>query len=361
MKWRAAGWSVGGVAGVLALTLTGVLSLGSGPSWAQRIFFIIATGPSSGTYFPIGQEIAGLVSHPPGLHRCDMAGVCGPPGLIASARTSAGAIANVLDVNSGRVTSGLAQSDVVAEAVAGKGAFARLGPQSHISVIANLFPEDVHLIAARRAHIASVAALRGKRVSLGDANSGTIVTARAVLAAYRVSTRRISVREMPSDTAADALQKGKLDAFFFVGGTPVALVRDLIAHGQAVLVPIDGTGRDRLLRRVPSLAAATIAAQTYPGMNAVETVSVRALWIVNKDEPDHLVYGITKALFNPANRVLLDSAHPSAKQIRLDNISVSLRLPAPLHPGAARFYREAGKLPKLPVPMASPPKPVYRP
>lgn len=359
MKWRVAGWSAGGAGGVLALVLMAILSLGGSPSWAQRIFFIIATGPSSGTYFPVGEGIAAIVSHPPGLHRCNAEGVCGPVGLIASARTSSGAIANVLDVNAHRVNSGLAQADVVAEAVAGEGAFAKLGPQRHVDAIADLFPENVHLVAASRAHIASVAELRGKRVSLGDENSGTIVTARAVLAAYRISLRRIEARRMPSDAAADALQKGRLDAFFFVGGAPVALVRDLIARGAAVLVPIDGAGRDRLLRRVPGLTAGRIAAQTYPHTAAVETVSVRALWIVNADEPEDIVYGITKALFNPANRDFLDSVHPSAKLIQIDNIA--RYLPAPLHPGAARFYREAGKLPKPPLSAVPLPRPVYRP
>ena len=349
MERRIAGWSAAGLGGVFALALFMALGLGSEPGWAQRIFFIIATGPTSGTYFPVGEAIAGLVSHPPGLHRCDGPGVCGPTGLIASARTSAGAISNVVDVNAHRVNSGLAQADVIAEAVAGKGAFKKIGPQPHVSVIADLFPEELHLIAAKGSRIASVAQLRGKRVSLGDPASGTIVTARSVLSAYRIPLRRLKVRQLPSDVAADELEKGKLDAFFFVGGAPVALVRDLIARGHAVLVPIDGAGRKRLLSRVPSLSAARIAASAYSGPRAVETVSVRALWVVNSAEPDDVVYAVTRALFNPANRGLLDQSHPSAKLIRLD--SATADMPAPLHPGAARFYREAGKLPAVPAPV----------
>ena len=352
MERRIAGWSAAGLGGVFALALVIALGLGSEAGWAQRIFFIIATGPTSGTYFPVGEAIAGLVSHPPGLHRCDAPGVCGPAGLIASARTSAGAISNVVDVNAHRVNSGLAQADVIAEAVAGKGAFRKIGAQSHVSVIADLFPEELHLIAAKRSRINSVAGLRGKRVSLGDPASGTIVTARTVLSAYRVPLWRLKAQQLPSDVAADELEKGKLDAFFFVGGAPVALVRDLVARGQAVLVPIDGAGRKRLLARVPSLSAERIAAGTYSGTGAVETVSVRALWVVNSAEPNDVVYAVTRALFNPANRGLLDQSHPSAKLIRLDGATADL--PAPLHPGAARFYREAGKLPAIPVP-AKPP------
>ena len=187
MARRIARWSAAGLGGVFALVLVVALGLGTEASWAQRQFFIIATGPSGGTYFPIGEAIAGLVSHPPGLHRCDAPGVCGPAGLIASAQTSEGTIANVMDVNAHRVNSGLAQADVIAEAVAGTGDFKKLGPQTHVRVIADLFPEELHLVAAKSAHIASVFDLRNRRVSLGDPASGTIVTARAVLAAWRIA------------------------------------------------------------------------------------------------------------------------------------------------------------------------------
>lgn len=338
--------------GVVALVLVIALGLGTQPGWAQRSFFIIATGPSAGTYFPVGEAIAGLVSHPPGLHRCQTEGVCGPSGLIASARTSAGALANVVDVNAHRVNSGLAQADVVAEAVAGAGAFEKLGPQRNIAIIADLFPEDLHLVAARNAHIASVAQLRGKRVSLGDPASGTIVTARAVLAAYRIASWRIKARELTSDVAADELEKGNLDAFFFVGGAPVGLVRDLIARRKAVLVPIDGAGRERLIAHVPSLTAVTLPAGTYPDTGALQTVSVRALWIVNCAEPNDTIYAITRALFDADNRGLLDQSHPAARMIRLE--TATQILPAPLHPGARSFYRQKGKLPRVPVPKLPP-------
>lgn len=354
MQRRFASWSVLGLGGLFSLVLLIALGLGTEASWAQRQFFIIATGPSGGTYFPVGEAIAGLVSHPPGLHRCRAPGVCGPSGLIASARTSPGAIANVVDVNAHRASSGLAQADVVAAAVAGTGPFKKLGPQTHIAVIADLFAEDVHLVVARAAHISSVSQLRGKRVSLGDPASGTNVTARAVLSAYRIAPWRIRAMELPADMAASALQTGKLDAFFFVGGAPVGLVHDLIARGVARLVPIDGAGRKRLLARDHTLSAAQIKAGLYPGTGTTQTVSVRALWIVDADEPNDVVYAVTQALFNPANRALLDLGHPSAKQIQLN--SATMDVPAPLHPGALRFYREAGKLPPLPVPLAPPDK-----
>jgi len=330
-------------AAVLGGGLLLAASFGSAQSLSQRISFQILTGSTGGTYFPVGQLMAGLLSHPPGVDRCEAAPVCGPPGLIMSARTSDGAVANVLAVNAGTAESGLAQADVIAEAVRGRGAFARAGRQQQVRVIADLFPEDVHLLVARKANIRSVADLRGKRVSLGAPGSGTSVTVRAILAAYGLGEWRMKTRHDATDVDAQLLQQGQLDAFFFVGGRPVSLVDDLVSHGVARLVPIDGRGRDRLVAAVPALAPDVIPAGTYRGTPAVATVRVRALWIVNAHQPDSLVYGIARALFAGGNRGALANGVPSAAMIRLE--TATLGLPAPLHPGAARYYREAGRLP----------------
>jgi TRAP transporter TAXI family solute receptor len=329
--------------GLAALVLVSALMAG-GQTSVQRISFVIATGPTGGSYFPIGEAIAALISHPPGVYRCEQAGVCGPSGLIGSARTSPGAVANVLAVNSQMVDSALAQSDVIVEGVAGKGVFQQAGRQSHVRAIAALYPEDVHVVATKASHIHAVGDLKGKRVSLGPATSGTSVTAGAILAAYRLSTAGMKINRDPSEVAAAKLDKGQLDAMFFVGGAPVPLVRELLASGGAVLVPIDGKSRERLLAQAKTLSADSIPAGLYPNAGKIETVSVRAVWIVNQSEPDVVVHGIAKALFNPANRDMLAGSHRSAQFIRID--SAAANLPVPLHPGAARFYAEMGKLPK---------------
>jgi TRAP transporter TAXI family solute receptor len=300
-----------------------------------RIPFQIATGSTQGTFFPVGEAIAGLISHPPGVTRCEAANVCGPAGLIVSARTSGGTMDNLLSINDGRVESGLAQSDVIAAAVKGTGPFKANGKQTHLRVIASLFSEDVHLIVSAASKIKTVSDLRGKRVSLGQTGSGVGFTAREILSAYRVPVSRLKTEALDPQAAIAAMKQGKLDAFFAVGGVPIRGVGDLLATHGATLVPIAGPNRDRLLTREPSLKAATIA---YPGQEPVATVSTRALWVVRDTVPDGLVYGITRALFSPANRKALTASHPSAREIALN--SAALMLPATLHPGAARFYAE---------------------
>jgi hypothetical protein len=310
-----------------------------------RTALVIATGPTGGTYFPVGEAIASIISHPPGVYRCEKAGVCGPSGLIASVRTSPGAISNVIAVNAGRVDAALAQSDVVADALGAKGAFRHEGMQSHVRLLANLFPEEVHIIAAAGAHIRSVSDLRGKRVSIGAPASGTIVTARAVLAAYGIPIRKIKANADPADGAAEKLAKGRLDAMFFVGGAPVPFIRELLANGKAVLVPISGKARERLLRRSAALSVRTIPAGVYPRSGKIDTVAVQAVFIVSDSIPDATAYAIAKSLFNPANRNALAGSHRSAQAIRLQNAAAIS--PLLLHPGARRFYVEAGVLPKM--------------
>jgi TRAP transporter TAXI family solute receptor len=331
--------------------LVGLLTAGVG-HWPEvqaavsRMSFVIATGPTGGTYFPIGEAIAGIVSHPPGVYRCERPGVCGPTGLIASVRTSQGAAANVLAVNAHTVDAALAQSDVVAEAVAGRGLFRRNGSQTHLRILASLYPEEVHLVALKSAHIRSLKDLRRKRVSVGPEMSGTMVTVRTILAAVHLPLSQMRADHAGPDSAAEKLAKGQIDALFFVGGAPVPLVRELLQGGRAVLVPIAAQARTALLKRAHMLNAATIPPGVYPNTGKVETVGVRAVLIANDSIPDSVAYGVVRALFNSANRNTLAGSHRSAQAIGIDTAASDA--PAPLHPGAARFYKEMGKLPKTP-------------
>jgi len=320
---------------VIGALLTGG-NLGMADSGPMRVSFQIATGSTEGVYFPVGQAMAGLISHPLGVGRCDTATVCGPAGVILSARTSEGTTDNLRSVNQGLVDSGFADGDAIAAAFNGEGAFRR--PVRHLRVIAALFPEEAHLVVADKSTIQSVADLRGKRVLMGPANGAAQARIRAILSAYRVRAREI----VSSDPADQMLKDGKIDAYFAVAGVPLESIKALLAQHVARLVPIDGEGRDRLIQLVPQLSPATIQAGVYPGTGAIETVSTRAYWVTRDSEPDPLIYGMVRALFNPANRQGLTASHPSAREIGLD--SAATNPPAPLHPGAARFYREKGKL-----------------
>ena len=305
----------------------------------ERIDFKIATGSSSGTYFPIGQMLASLISHPPGVARCEAEGRCGPIGLFAAARASEGSIANARAVNEGRVTSGLAQADIAADAFEGRGAFKADGKATELRAIAALFPETVHIVVMADSKILAPKDLRNKRVSIDAAGSGTNATARTLLSAFKLNEKRVKFAFESAERSLEMLQAGDLDAFFFVGGAPLGVVEELAAQEKVRLLPLEGPEIDTLIKNAPYLTKAYIPEGTYQNMPAVPTIEVRAIWLVNASVPDQVVFEIVRALFHPDNRELLDSGHPKGRLIRLETARDGL--PVPLHPGAARYYEGA--------------------
>jgi TRAP transporter TAXI family solute receptor len=351
-------WWLAGVGVLIGVLVLAIFARGADQTVEvppQRVAFQISAASTSTNDFFVGQLLSGILSHPPGISRCEAANLCGPAGLIVSTRVADSAVANILAVNTGAMGSGIAQADLAAQAANGLGAFANNGPAIRLRTIANLYSLTVHLVAGKEAGIESVADLRGKRVSLSTEDSGTIVTARAVLQAYRVPEWRLSRSFEPPDTAARMLRDGELDAFFFVGGAPVALIEQLLGEGIAVLIPLDGVGRDRLVAEEPYLSAYALPAGTYPGIPATETVSVGALWITNMTTPDELVYAMVKAVYNPQNRPLIEARFGNSDYLELN--SAMMNSPLPFHTGVLQFFAEAGVLPAPANPVLPVPKP----
>ena len=324
-------------------------------------FFRIGTGSTGGTYHPIGGLIASTISNPPGARPCDRGGACGPEGLIAVAQSTGGSVANVEAIRDGRLESGLAQADIAYWAYKGEHIFHRKGKKvGNLRAIANLYPEAVHLVVRRDAKIAKVADLRGKRVSLGPRDSGTRVDAEIILRAYGLTTRAIKPQYLGPGPSADALREGKLDAIFLVAGPPAQAIVTLASSTEIALIPITGKQVERLRKRYPFFSRGVIPAGAYKNANDVETLTVGAQWVVSADVPDDLVHAITRALWHQNARRMLNDGHPEGRNIKLETALKGLGVP--LHPGAARYYREAGvlngepgKTPQKPAPDAKAP------
>ncbi len=310
---------------------------------AQELkFFRIGTGSTAGTYFPVGSLIASVISNPPGSRPCEDGGSCGVPGLIAAAQATAGSVANIAAVAEGRLESALAQADIVHWAYNGQGIYRERRPVRGLRAIANLYPESFHLVVRKGVEVGSVSDLRGMRVSLDTEGSGTQVDAYLILEAYGLDDRDLVPVFANPGLSMELILERRIDAFFFVGGAPAQGIADLAADGAIDLVPISGPEARSLRERYTFFSEDLIQAGTYAGMGDIETLSVGAQWVVGADVAEELVYGIAKALWHPNNRQLLDGGHPKARLIRpqtaLDGISI------PLHPGAERYYREAGLL-----------------
>ena len=308
------------------------------------MFFRIGTGSTGGTYFPIGGIIASAISSPPGSRPCDRGGSCGVPGLIAVAQSTEGSVANVESIANGRLESGFSQADIAYWAYNGEHIFDNREPLRDLRMIANLFPESVHVVARQNAGIESMTDLKGKRVSIDVEGSGTRVDALLVLQAYGVTKNDIDAVSVPSGLAADMLRAGELDAFIFVAGTPATAVAQLAADSLIKLLPLDGQQADDLIARYPFFSKGSIASATYFNVGETPTVTVGAQWLVSASVPDDEVYEITRALWHPSTRRLLDKGHPKGRLIQLDAALEGQSVP--LHPGAERFYQEVGEIPQ---------------
>jgi TRAP transporter TAXI family solute receptor len=315
------------VSAILGLSLTGI-ALAQAPT-----FFRIGTGGTAGTYFPIGGLIANAISGSEGK---------GVPGLVSTAVASNGSVANINAVQGGTLESGFTQSDVAFWAYSGTGLYEGKGKVEDLRLIATLYPETIHVVARKGANIKSVADLKGKRVSLDEPGSGTLVDARLVLGAYGLSEKDIKPEYLKPGPAGDRLRDGALDAYFFVGGYPTGAISELATSSGIELVPIAGPEADKLLNQYKFLAKDVVPSGTYQGVGETPTVSVNAQWVTSAKQPEDLVYNITKAIWNPESRKLLDAGHAKGKLITLQNATSGLGIP--LHPGAEKFYREAGVL-----------------
>jgi TRAP transporter TAXI family solute receptor len=303
-------------------------------------FFRIMTGGTVGTYFPIGGVIANAISNPPGSRPCTEGGSCGVPGLVATSVASNGSVANAAAIGGGSAQSGFVQSDVAYWAYTGTGIYDGLPKIETLRAIANLYPESFHLVARTGAGIKSVADLRGRRVSLDEPGSGTLVDARLILAAFGLNERDFKPEYLRAQQVGNSLREGAIDAFFSVSGYPQSAVADLAATVGIELVPIEGPPVDKLLSQYSFFSIDQIPDGAYRGVPGVKTLSVHALWLTSAKQAEELIYKITAALWNPSTRKLLDSGHAKGRDIRLETALTGIGIP--LHAGAEKFYKEKG-------------------
>jgi TRAP transporter TAXI family solute receptor len=238
----------------------------------------------------------------------------------------------------------LTQATVAYYAQFGEGPFADQGPLINLRAVANLFPEAVQLVARRDSDIESVRDLEGKRVSLGELESGTLVITDIVLGGYGLGRTDLTPAFERVGTAGDMLVAGELDAFFAVNGYPITAIVQTAESTPIRLVQIRGPEADKIRKTYPFLGADVIPAGTYAGVGGAVTLKVGALLVVSSTASDELIYAITRALWHPNNRKLLDTGHPLGKRIELHKALDGIAIP--LHPGADRFYREAGMTPR---------------
>jgi len=323
----------------VATVLVAALTVSSIAQAQEMRFFRIGTGGAGGTYYPIGGLIANAISNPPGSRACDKGGSCGVPGLVAIAVSTNASVANMNAIHAGQLDAGLAGAQSVAQGYAGEGKF-KGNAKDKVRVIANLYPEDMHLVTPKGMKLSSLQDLNGKRVGVAAAGSGTQVSVRMILQHYGI---KADEAELGLSQSAQRLADGQLDAFFYAGGTPFAALIQLGSTKGFELYQFSAEERKEINKIIPYYVESNIPAGTYESITYdVPTVAVNGQFVTSVDQPADLIYDITKALWNKNTRKLLDKGHAKGKVIRAETALKGVLIP--LHPGAERFYKEAGLL-----------------
>ena len=287
-------------------------------------FVTVATGPTSGIYYPIGGAFATAL---------------GNAGYKTSAQATGASVENINLITNGEAEIAISMQDSVMQAYEGFGAFDT--PNPDLRAMMRLWPNYVQLVTTADTGIKSVEDLKGKRVGVGAPNSGVELNARMIYEAYGMTYEDSEVDYLSYGEAIDQMKNGQCDAAFVTSGLPNSTVSELAFSYDMVIVPIDGEGRDRLIEEYPFFAASTIPAGTYNNEEDVESVFVYNIMLVNKDLSDDMVYDMMDCIFSDEGISTIKASHNTADK----NIDISFGVDdvkIPLHDGAAKWWQDHG-------------------
>jgi uncharacterized protein len=312
-----------------ALTAALVATLMPIETIAQQKFLTIGTGGVTGVYYAAGGAICRLVNKDRAKH-----------GIRCSVESTGGSVFNVNTIKAGELDLGVAQSDVMFNAVKGEGQF-KGQAFGDLRAVMSLHPEPFTVVARKEANINSFADLKGKKFNVGNPGSGTRASLEELLAAMNWKLSDFALAsELRPDEHGPALCDNKIDGFFYAVGHPSANIQDPTTTCGAKLVSVTGPAVDKLVSSKPYYAYATIPAKLYPNNpQETKTYGVLATLVSSSKVPADTVYTVVKAVFD--NFEEFKKLHPAFSNLNPEDM-VKNGLSAPLHEGAARYYKEKG-------------------
>ncbi|MBQ4567810.1 MAG: TAXI family TRAP transporter solute-binding subunit [Desulfovibrio sp.] len=312
---------------LFSLVLASAVLLAAAAASAEPQRLTMATGGTSGVYFPLGGAISQVLTNKSN------------GGFAVTAQATGASGENMRLVEAGDVDIAIVQNDVADSAFNGKAPFrSKLGKAR---AIARLYPEYLHVVASKDSGITKLEDFKGKKISVGARGSGNELNCRQMFEFYGLDYNNVEPIFLPYGETADQFKDRALDGFVFTIGTPNPAIQDITTAQEVVFVPMDGPIADSIVAKFPYLVKDAIPAKTYKGQeNAVPTLSVQAILVVREDLPEDTVYKLTKTLFE--NLADVARAHNKGGEILLDRATDGVTIP--FHAGAAKYLKEKGAL-----------------
>jgi TRAP transporter TAXI family solute receptor len=309
--------------------LAAALAVTSAPAMAEE-FISIGTGGVTGVYYPTGGAICRMMSRTRSEH-----------GIRCGVESTGGSVFNINAIRSGELDFGVAQSDWQYHAFNGTSRFEEQGAFEGLRAVFSIHPEPFTVVARADAGISNFEDLKGKRVNVGNPGSGQRGTMEVLMGAMGWTMDDFSVAsELQAAEQSQALCDNNIDAMVYTVGHPSGSIQEATTACDSVLVNVTGEAVDGLVADNPFYRTATIPGGMYRGNDGdTMTFGVGATLVTSIDTPDEVVYQMVKSVFEDIDQ--FRGLHPAfanldPAQMAQDGLS------APLHPGAERYYREAG-------------------
>ena len=312
-----------------------VLVAGIAPGWqpaSAEEAMTIGTGSRAGVYFQVGRAACRLINETQDAH-----------GIACSAEPTAGSIANLEALRNGDIEFAVAQSDWQFHAVNGTSRFAEAEPDPDLRAVFSVHGEPFTLVARRDSGIRHLRDLAGKRVNIGNPGSGQRGTMEVVMRAMNWDKASFSLaEELPASQQSLALCHDRVQAMIYTVGHPNDSVAQAVRLCDAVIAEVSGQQIQKLVDENPYYAMTAVPGGLYAGNSKdVMTFGVKATLVTSAAVPAETVYSVTKAVFENLDQ--FRAMHPAFSRLQPE-VMVRDGLSAPLHEGAARYFKERGWL-----------------
>ncbi|MCK5914309.1 MAG: TAXI family TRAP transporter solute-binding subunit [Desulfuromusa sp.] len=299
---------------------------------AEQRFVTIGTGGVTGVYYPTGGAICRLVNKTRKTH-----------GIRCSVESTGGSVYNLNTIRAGELDMGVAQSDWQYHAYHGTSKFKAQGPNKNLRAVFSIHPEPFTVVARADSGIKNFMDLKGKRVNIGNPGSGQRGTMEIAMQAVGMTMKDFKLAsELKSSEQSKALCDNKIDAMVFTVGHPSGSIKEASTSCDSVLVTVDGPAIDKLVADNDYYRSATIPGGMYRGTDAdTKTFGVGATFVSSTDVPEDVIYNVVKAVFE--NFDDFKKLHPAFNHL-VPAEMIKDGLSAPLHDGAAKYYKEAGMM-----------------
>lgn len=297
---------------------------------AQNQFVTIGTGGVTGVYYPTGGAICRLVNKTRKEH-----------GIRCSVESTGGSVYNLNTIKAGELDMGVAQSDWQYHAYNGTSKFKEQGPNKDLRAVFSVHPEPFTMVARADSGIKNIMDIKGKRVNIGNPGSGQRGTMEVLMDAVDIKKSDLKlVSELKAAEQSKALCDNKIDAMVYVVGHPNGSIKEATTSCDSIIVNVNGPAVEKLIADTPYYRSAVIPGGMYRGTSTdTNTFGVGATFVSSTNVPEDVIYNVVKAVFE--NFDDFKKLHPAFGVLKKEQM-IKDGLSAPLHDGAAKYYKEAG-------------------